>query len=358
MTWASVPPLDSAAATEAARRRELIGPGSLGALGGVIDRIAAARGDVDAALAIRRPVLVVFAADHGVAAAETGRELSAYPPSETARRVADLATGAGPIAPLAQAAGVVVRTVDVAVAGDLSATPVDRAHRVRSACGRIDREDALTEDEVQACFDAGQAMADAEVDGGADLLIGAACGVGVSTPVAALVSAVTGMEPVDATTRGSGIGDAAWISKVAAVRDARFRVRSVTGDARTLLRVAGGPDLAALTGFIAQAAARRTPVLVDDVTTALCGLLANRLAPGTDSYLIAVDSGIDRTAARLFQMLGLTPLTDWRLALGMGAASVLAVPSIRAAADLVRMPPDPALRRTFAAIQSWDAELL
>jgi nicotinate-nucleotide--dimethylbenzimidazole phosphoribosyltransferase len=355
MTWATVPPLDAAAADESSRRRELLGPGAIGALGDVVDRIAAIRGTVDLALAIHRPVLVVFAADHGVASA---MEISAYPASETARRISDLAAGVGPIAPLAQAAGVVVRTVDIAVAGDLSATPVDRAHRVRSGSGRIDREDALSEDEVQRCFDGGRAMADAEVDGGADLLIGAVCGVGVSAPTAALVSAVTGMEPVDATTRGSGIGDAAWITKAAAVRDARFRARAATGDARTLLRVAGGPDLAALTGFIAQAAARRTPVLVDDVPTALCGLLANRLAPGTDAYLVAVDSGIDRTAARLHQMLGLTPLTDWRLGLGMGAASVLSVPAIRAAADLVREPPHPALRRTVAAIPSWDADLL
>jgi nicotinate-nucleotide--dimethylbenzimidazole phosphoribosyltransferase len=350
-----VPPLDRSAADESARRRELIGPGSLGELGEVIDRIAAARGDVDAALAIRRPVLVVFAADHGIASAV---ELSAYPPGETARRVADLAAGAGPVAPLAQAAGVVVRTVDIAVSGDLTGSAVDRAHRVRSGSGRIDIEDAMSADEVQACFDGGRAMADAEVDGGADLLIGAVCGVGVSTPAAALVSAVTGMEPVDATTRGSGIGDAAWIAKVAAVRDARFRARNATSDARELLRIAGGPDLAALTGFIAQAAARRTPVLVDDVPTGLCGLLANRLAPGADAYLIAVDSGIDRTAPRLWQLLGLNPLTDWRLSLGCGAASVLSVPAIRAAADLVRQPPDPALRRTEAAIQSWDADLL
>jgi nicotinate-nucleotide--dimethylbenzimidazole phosphoribosyltransferase len=355
MTWAAVPMLDRLAADESARRRELVGPGSLGALGDVIDRIAAARGDVDAALAIRRPVLVVFAGDHGVTAA---LELSAYPPTETARRVADLAAGTGPVAPLAQAAGVVVRTVDIAVAADLSATPVDRAHRVRSSSGRIDREDAMSEAELEACFDGGRAMADAEVDGGADLLIGAVCGVGVSTPTAALVSLVTGMEPVDATTRGSGVGDAAWIAKATAVRDARFRARSVGSDARALLRIVGGPDLAALTGFIAQAAARRTPVLIDDVPTALCGLLANRLAPGADAYLIAVDSGIDRTAARLYQLLGLTPLNDWRLGLGMGAASVLSVSAIRAAADLVRQPPDPALRRTGAAIQSWDADLL
>ena len=76
-----------------------------------------------------------------------------------------------------------------------------------------------------------------------------------------------------------------------------------------------------------------------------------------DGYLIAVDSGIDRTAARLWQPLGLAPLTDWRLDLRCGAVSVLCVPAIRAA-GLVRLSPDPAVRRAVSAVQFWDADLL
>ena len=170
--------------------------------------------------------------------------------------------------------------------------------------GRIDIEDALDDDQLEAAIATGRQIADAEVDEGADLLIGAVCGVGVSTPVSVLVAVLTGMEPVDATTRGSGIDDAAWITKAAAVRDALFRVRKAGSDVLTLLRTGGGADLAALTGFIAQAAIRRTPVLIHDLPSTVCGVLAHRIAPGADSYLLASSLSPERGHRRLLEILG------------------------------------------------------
>lgn len=362
-TWTSIPSPDLAARAESRRRRALLPAGALGDLGAAVDRIVAARGLAEPTtgrMAPQRPTLVVFAADHGIAYAG----VTAYAPGTTARRITDLAAGAGPIARLAADGDVIVRTVDIAVRDDVSHSAVDSSHRVRTACGRIDMQDALREDELDRCLAAGIAMADAEVDGGADLVIGAVCGAAVSTPAAALVSALTGMEPTLATTRGSGIDDTGWIAKCAAVRDARFRARSGLGDARALLRIAGGPDLAALTGFIAQAAVRRTPILVDDVPSMVCAVLAHRLAPGVENYVTVADTGADRTQGRLHQVLGLTPLADHRLTLGSGAGALLAVPALRSA---LRLLDDAAaedrsgvsaLQRTDRAVDAWDADLL
>lgn len=357
--WTTIPSPDAAARAECARRQTLLPAGAFGDLGPALDRIAAARATVHGAadpLAPIRPTLVVFAADHGIAFAG----VTAYPPGTTARRIADLAGGHGPIAQLAFDAQVTVRTVDIAVRGDLDGTAVDRAHRVRTACGRIDMQNALLGDELDRSLAAGIAMADAEIDGGADLLIGSVCGAGVSTPSAALVSALTGMEPALATTRGSGIDDAAWITKCAAVRDARFRARGSLGDARALLEIAGGPDLAALTGFIAQAASRRTPILVDDVPSLVCAVLANRLAPGAGDYVTIADTTADRTGSRMAQLLGTAPLADHQLTLGSGAGALLAVPTIRTAMrTLDRAAADGrSLPRTEYAIDAWNPSLL
>lgn len=357
--WSTIPAPDVTARAETARRRALLPAGALGDLGTALDRIVAARGTAHAALdrsTPERPTLVVFAADHGIAFAG----VTAFPPGTTARRISDLAAGVGPVAALAAQAGVTVRTVDVAVRGDLEGTAVDQSHRVRTACGRIDMQDALIGDEFDRCVEAGAAMADAEIDGGADLLIGAICSVAVSTPAAVLVSALTGMEPALATTRGSGIDDAAWIAKCAAVRDARFRARDSLGDAQALLTIAGGPDLAALTGFIARAAARRTPVLVDDVPSLVCAVLANRFAPGACDYVTVADTTADRTQERLQQLLGLTPLSDHRLTLGSGAGGLLAVPAIRSALTALdrSSASDYSLPRTDSAIDTWDPALL
>ena len=213
-------------------------------------------------------------------------------------------------------------------------------------------------------LDAAVSMAIRMVDEGADLLIGAVCGVGVSTPVSVLVAALTGMEPVDATTRGSGIDDAAWIRKAAAVRDALFRVRRAGTDVLSMLRTGGGADLAALTGFIAQAAIRRTPVLIHDLPSTACAVLAHRIAPGADNYLVATSVSPERGHRRLLEMLGREPLTDWSVTVGSGVAALLVLPSLLAAAravdavDAQSAAGTSPIVRSEHAIDAWDPDLL
>ncbi len=303
---------------------------------------------------LERPRLVVFAGDHGIAALG----VSAHPATETARRAIDLTIGAGQISSIAGDASVGIKVVDVAVDADLSDTAVDTSVKVRRSSGRIDIEDALLEDELDAAIEAGKAIADTEIDGGADLLIGSLCGVAASTPTAVIAAGLTGMEPVDATSRGSGVGDAAWIRKVAIVRDALYRTRLSGTHALTMLRIAGGADLAALTGFIAQAGVRGVPVLIDDVPSTAAALLANRLAPGADAFVVATSLSRERSHRRLLDLLGRDPLTAWSLRLGDGAGALLLVPTVRA---LIRSTGsavgDAADSRTMDAIDDWDPEL-
>ncbi len=303
---------------------------------------------------LERPRLVVFAGDHGV----SSLGVSAHPATETARRATDLAGGSGPICSIASGADVGVKVVDVAVDADLTDTGVDTSLKVRRSSGRIDIEDALTYYEIDAALLAGKQIADAEIDAGADLLIGTLCGVGSSTATAVVVAGLTGMEPVEATSRGSGIGDAAWIRKVAAVRDALYRTRLAGTDAHTMLRLAGGADLAALTGFIAQAAVRGILVMIDDVPSTAAALLANRIAPGADAYVVATSLSQERSHRRLLDLLGRDPLTAWSLRLGDGAGALLLVPTVRAVArSAADADADAGSSRTEDAIDDWDPDL-
>src|SRR5205807_8635665 len=120
-------------------------------------------------------------------------------------------------------------------------------------------------------------IVDEEVDGGADLLVAGDMGIGNTTPSAVLIAALTGSEPVAVVGRGTGIDDKAWMRKTAAIRDALRRARKVVGDPVALLRTAGGADLAALAGFLAQAAVRRTPAVLDGVGVGAAALVAEEL---------------------------------------------------------------------------------
>jgi nicotinate-nucleotide--dimethylbenzimidazole phosphoribosyltransferase len=319
------PPDDEAAAATRARLTALAKPaGSLGRLEELAAWLAAAQGRCPPRDPERARV-VVFAGDHGVAAAG----VSAYPPTATARMVELVRRGDAAVAVLAGTAGATVRVVDVGVDAD---TPADiGGHKVRRGSGRIDREDALTLAEAERAFAAGAAIADAEVDGGADLLIPGELGVGNTTVAAVLVAALTETEPVKVIGRGSGIDDATWMRKVTAIRDALRRARPYAGDPVALLAVAGGADLAAMAGFLVQAAARRTPVLLDGVVSAAAALVGQAVAPAAPAWWLAGHRSPEPAHRIALERLELEPVLDLGLRLGEGTGALVTLPLLRAA---------------------------
>ncbi len=270
--------------------------------------------------------MVVFAGDHGVA--RSG--VSAYPPEVTAQMVANIDAGGAAINALADVAGATVRIVDLAVDADPLSQQIGE-HKVRRASGDIAVEDALTDAETTAAIAAGRQIADDEVDAGADLLIAGDIGIGNTTAAAVVVAALTNAEPVAVVGFGTGIDDAGWARKTAAVRDALFRTRLVLPDPVGLLRCGGGADLAAMAGFCAQAAVRRTPLILDGMAVTAAALVAERLAPGARQWWQAGHRSTEPGHALALAELGLDPILDLRMALGEGTGAAVALPVLRAA---------------------------
>jgi nicotinate-nucleotide--dimethylbenzimidazole phosphoribosyltransferase len=276
---------------------------------------------------LRRARLVMFAADHGIA--EAG--VSARPAGSTNIQVAEVAAGADPFGALAQFVGAGLRVVDVGLLEPVAGVDTRVARR---GTGRIDRENALPAGAAEAALRAGAAVADEEIDCGADLLLTAALGVGGSTAAATVISVVTGIEPVKVVGRGSGIGDDAWMRKVAAVRDARWRSLPYRQDQLGLLAACGGSDLAALTGFLLRAASRRTPVVIDGVVTLAAALVAHEVAPRAMRWWSVAQAVPDRGYQAALPRLGLRPILDLRLRRGDGVGALISLPLLRASVRL------------------------
>jgi nicotinate-nucleotide--dimethylbenzimidazole phosphoribosyltransferase len=325
---AIAPPDELTGQQARARHAQLTKPaGSLGRLEQVGVWLAACQGHCPPR-PLARPRVVVFAGDHGVAR----HGVSAYPPEVTGQMVANFLAGGAAVNVLASVAGATVRVVDLAVDSPAEVaqalpTQVTR-YKVRRSSGRIDIEDALSQDEVEAAVAAGRAIADEEVDSGADLLIAGDMGIGNTTPAAVLVAALTGAEPVAVVGRGTGIDDAGWMRKAAAIRDALRRARPVIREPLALLRTAGGADLAGMAGFLAQAAVRRTPVLLDGVVVGAAALVAEELAPGARAWWLAGHRSVEPAHTLLLEHLGLEPLLDLGMRLGEGSGALTALPLV------------------------------
>lgn len=277
---------------------------------------------------IARPRVVVFAGDHGIAAAG----VSAYPPEVTAQMVRNFLAGGAAVNVLARVAGAGLRVVDLSVDADLRDVPEPVVrHKVRRGSGRIDVEDALTLDEARRAFEAGRAIADEEIDAGADLLLTGDMGIGNTTPAAVLVAALTATDTASVVGRGTGIDDRAWMRKAAAVRDALHRARPHLGDPIALLAATGGADFAAMTGFLLQAAVRRTPVVLDGVVSGACALVVQRISFRAVDWLLAGHRSTEPAHAKALDRLSLTPVVDFGLRLGEGTGALVALPVLRAA---------------------------
>lgn len=278
---------------------------------------------------ISNPRMLVVAADHGIAE----RNVSAYGAGATAEMLDALDTGSAAPAVLAGIAGAGLRVIDIGVDAESRAYAGRDRFKVCRSSRPIDIADALSGDDVHAALRSGIELADAEVDAGTDLLIATSIGVASTTPAAAIVAAVTGAEAVAVTGRGSGIDDQAWMRKAAAVRDALRRGRSSAADPWALLRIVGGADLAALAGMLAQAAVRRTPVLIDGFTASAAALIAEQLAPGARRWWRAAQLEPEPGHARALEHIEVEPLLDLDMRTGAGPAALPLLIMASAAAE-------------------------
>ncbi|PRX48240.1 nicotinate-nucleotide-dimethylbenzimidazole phosphoribosyltransferase [Prauserella shujinwangii] len=322
-----IPEPDERARSAARERLDgLVKPlGSLGRLEELAAWLCAAHGAVPP-----RPLddvrVVVFAGDHGVAASG----VSAYPREITAAMVRVFLAGTSGVNVLAEQVGARVRVLDIAVDGDLSDVPAEvRAHRVRAGSGAIDRSDALGPDEARRAFDTGRAIADEELDSGADLLIPGDMGIGNTTVAAALVAGALGLPADDVVGTGTGVDEAGRARKVTVVAAALARAGARVSDPFDLLTALGSACAAATAGFLVRSAERGVPVLLDGVFSGAAALVAREIAPGAQRWWLAGHRSTEPSQAYALKALGLEPILDLGLRLGEGSGAVQAVPVLR-----------------------------
>ncbi|MFV0524781.1 MAG: nicotinate-nucleotide--dimethylbenzimidazole phosphoribosyltransferase [Acidimicrobiales bacterium] len=334
----SQPPSLDPAAMAAARRRwatRAKPPGSLGMMEDVAVHLAGLAGRCPPPVP-EHPAVVVFAGDHGVV--EDGA--SAWPAAVTVAMVDTISRGAAAINAIATTVGAYVSVVDVGVAGRLPAGTNLIPRRVRAGTNSIARGPAMTRDEAAEAVAVGVERARAEIEAGADCLVGGEMGIGNTTSSAALIAAVTGADPAAVTGPGAGTPTGGLDAKRALVAAAVERFRASRGAAGhgtdptaiELLSELGGLEIAALAGFYTEAAHQRVPFLVDGVIACAALCVADRLEPGVAGCALIGHRSTEPAAGVAIDALALRPLLDLDLRLGEGTGAALAVPILQASA--------------------------
>jgi nicotinate-nucleotide--dimethylbenzimidazole phosphoribosyltransferase len=330
-TVARIGPLDAQAVAAAReRQRELTKPeGSLGRLEDLAVQIAGIRGEARPRLV--SPAVIVMAGDHGVAR----QGVSAYPPEVTPQMVANFLGGGAAINVLARHIGARVVVVDMGVAAELPEHPGLLRRKVAPGTADLSRGPAMTRDQARQAVESGIAVALAQIGQGADLIGTGDMGIGNTTPSSAIVAALSGRPPAEVTGRGTGVDDAGLARKIAVIEHALALHRPDPADGLDILAKLGGFEIGGLAGVVLGAAAQRVPVVVDGFISGAAALVALRLAPAVQPYIIAAHRSVERGHRAALELLGATPLLDLDMRLGEGSGAALGMSLCQAACRLL-----------------------
>ena len=333
-TLARIEPLDAEAARAAtARLDSLTKPhGSLGYLEEIVRRYAAIRHDATAAPC--RGVIAVFVADHGVAEAR----VSAYPQAVTVEMLRNIATGGAAISVLARLFGFELLITDVGVEIDTSANPLAgvRYRRVGAGTENFLHGPAMSAAQAHQAIGVGIETACEIVASGATLIGIGEMGIANSTAAAAILAAVTGIDPARLAGRGAGVDDAGLLRKIEVIEAGLSLHRAATSDGVTTLSALGGFEIAAMAGVCLGGAAARVPVVVDGFIATAAAAAAEKIRPGLCDYLFFGHRSAERGHALVLEALRARPILDLEMRLGEGTGAAIAMNVIGAALALFR----------------------
>lgn len=287
----------------------------LGRFEEMICRLAAMQGTAD--VEIEKRCLLVFCADNGVVrqdVSQSGQEV-------TAEVAAWMGAGASTACHLAKPVQTDVLPIDIGMA---KAEQIPGVKDRKIACGTKDItvEPAMTREACQQAIETGKTLVRECLEQGYQIVATGEMGIGNTTTSAAVTAALLHLSPEQVTGYGAGLSDAGRQHKQEVIAKALERLPAVCPP-EEILRQVGGLDLAALTGAFLGAAAYGVPIVLDGLITAAAALLAERMAPGTRSWMLASHIGKEPAMAYLLQALELQPVLDAELALGEGSGAVL-----------------------------------
>ncbi|MCH4813013.1 nicotinate-nucleotide--dimethylbenzimidazole phosphoribosyltransferase [Vreelandella neptunia] len=303
-------------------------PGSLGALEGLAIQLSAITGELKPS--VTPPAVIVFAADHGVAA----EGVSAFPQEVTAQMVANFANGGAAINVFARQINALVEIVDVGVASTLTITGVTSAN-VRHGTANMVKEDAMQTAEAIEAIDVGVAAVERAKRAGAKCLIVGEMGIANTTASSAILAVLTGESVASVVGAGTGINERQQAHKVAVIERAIAARNADPLAPLEVLAKLGGLEIAAMTGAYLAAAAQRLPAIVDGFIATVAALTACRISPAVRDYLIFGHRSQEPGHDVALKALEARPLLDMSMRLGEGSGAALAYPLLQAAAAMM-----------------------
>lgn len=277
------------------------------------------------------PGVIVFAADHGIAA----EGVSAYPQEVTAQMVANFASGGAAVNVFTNHVKGLLEIVDVGVASNMDLAGV-HVQKVGYGTKNFAKEPAMTRDEALLSIKIGMERAKHTIERGARLLIVGEMGIANTTSASAIVASLAGVPARTVVGTGTGIPSEKVTFKAEVIEKAIDLLNPDPQDPIDLLSKVGGFEIGAMCGAMLYAASKQIPILLDGFICTSAALLATRLSEHVKEYMLAGHQSVEPGHKITLDLLEKKPLLTLNMRLGEGSGAVLAYPLVQAAAKMLK----------------------
>ncbi|HEX5737754.1 MAG TPA: nicotinate-nucleotide--dimethylbenzimidazole phosphoribosyltransferase [Hydrogenophaga sp.] len=300
--------------------------GSLGRIETLAQRIGLILG-TDAPV-LEAPQLVVFAADHGLAA----RGVSAFPSDVTWQMVENFLAGGAAVSVLARQHGIGLTVVDCGVRHEFAPRPGLVVCKVGQGTADALDGPAMSAEQCTEALDAGVSLV-RTLPGNA-LLLGE-MGIGNTSAASMLLARLAGLAVADCTGAGTGLDADAVQRKIAVLRQVLARHPDAKQPLDALAAF-GGFEIATMVGAVLAAAAERRVIVVDGFIASAAVLVASHLQPHVLQRCVFAHRSGERGHALMLAHLRAEPLLELGLRLGEGSGAAMAWPLLVSACALLR----------------------
>ena len=276
---------------------------------------------------LKHPHLVVFAADHGLAA----QGVSAYPSDVTWQMVENFLAGGAAVSVLARQHGLNLSIVDAGVRHDFAPRPGLLMRKIGPGTADALSGPAMSETECAAAIETGQGVVRG-LPGNAVLL--GEMGIGNTSSAAMLLARLAQLPIERCTGRGTGLDDAALARKVDVLRAVLARHADAVQPLQALAAF-GGFEIAMMVGAVLQAAMERRVIVVDGFIAGAAVLVAAALQPAVLQRCVFAHQSGEAGHAFMLEHLKAVPLLSLGLRLGEGSGAALVWPLLESACRIL-----------------------
>jgi len=327
----SIKSLDTEAMAKAKARLDSLAkpPGSLGKLEDITVKLAGISGKMNYDTGKR--CVIIMSSDNGVV--EEG--VASAPQAVTCAQTLNFTKGLTGVGVIAKQFNADLIIVDVGINADID-NPLVRNKKIRKSTWNIAKREAMTYDEAVQAILAGIETALEAVKEGYTLLGAGEMGIGNTTTSSAVLCALTGIPPEQATGKGAGLKEEAYRRKIDVIQKALDSNKPDASDPIDVVAKVGGFDIAAMAGIFIGGAYTRTPVVIDGFISIVAALLASRLNPVIKDFMFASHVSYEQGFSHAAKALGIEAPLNLGMRLGEGSGCPIMFAVIDVACAVIR----------------------